>query len=213
MGIDGTRLISIKGILQTIHSILHATHNVAHVLAADAEIVGSSTCQPEALLAAIVLVQCAVSGWLIGVEIAFNQESWYAMLQGTQVAIVSNPRGAVSAVCPAAIKADVARDVGVRFVDDTRAAIGRVNLVHPVARPAGLAHRRAAGHRFAGIGTAVDVQRVIGRIAVGQRIGVDRHKHVIVTLLGFGSNDRQLFVVQELIAGIFHIREWAVGRP
>ena len=193
MGIDAALTVGVEAVVQAILGMLHAAHDVARVLAPDAEVVGRATCQTDALLGAVVPVERAVTGGLIGVEPPLDQEARHTMFQGAQIAVIGDSRRAVGGVVAVAIQGHVARDVHARRAV---VAVG-IQLVHPVAWPTGLTHGATAADRLGFIGAAVDVQRIIGFDVIA-RVGVDGNEHVIVTLLDFGGNHARPLAVSAI---------------
>ena len=211
MGVNRPRHIVIEAVLQTVHRILDAAHDVAHTLAADAVVVGSSAGQAQAFLTAVVLVEGTVAGRLVGVEEPLYQEAGHTVFQNSQVAVIADARGAVGRrrALALAVEGDVTPDDRVGLAP---AAASGIHGIHPVAGPACLAHRPAAAGALAGIGAAIQVQRVVGVVAIDVGVGVDRHEHVVVAFLDLGGNGRELAVVLLLIAGTFHIGVGPIGR-
>ena len=145
--------------------VFDRAHDVTASFGVEPEDVADATGNAHTLLMAIIHVQGAVTGGLIGVEITFNQETRSALAQHAIVAVVLVALGGDGIVVLSAPETDVATDTG---IGTAVIAVG-VNLVHVVRAPHFLAHFIAALHAVAGeIGLLADA--AVEPVVVGRAL-------------------------------------------
>lgn len=169
-----------------VFEVFHCAHHIARRLGRQTEIVAHTAGYTHTFLAAVVLVEGAMARGLVGVIESFEQKSRYTVLEHTEVAVVGDAGVAVGDGIVAVIEVEVAANVHVG------AAVGalRVELVHVVGAPDGLAHGAASLCEVAAVTiiAAVEDQGIVGRRGFGGGVGVygDEHVHVVgLNLCGY----------------------------
>ena len=83
-----TGSILIKYMLHLSVHIFNGSHNIALRFRLQTEVVTDTTCQANAMLVTVILIQSTVACWLIGMEKAFKQEARCAMTEHAKVTFV-----------------------------------------------------------------------------------------------------------------------------